>query len=408
MFSRVIRFTAIILLIALTIYLVIANASSVSLVLSPNLTLETPLGVVLVGAFLAGIVTASAVSFLASLRRAVRDRAMRAAHERERKDFEKLLDARAALVSGDLRKARILLERIVKTEPHNLLARLELVSCYEGLNEMDNALSLLDETRTRFPKRIEVLARAAELNEKAGNKTAALDNYQLIIAAAPTRQAVERAMNLAEELGHYGDALDFYNMLGNYEAQDPRDGARIAFKRITNWDNAAPEVLRDKLTALTKTFPQAVEANQYLATLLAREGRIKEAAQQMVKAAKAAGTPEAWHALTLFWLEHKQPENALSAARTAIAEVSREHRVAAELILAKLYLDLGRYEEADRLLNQIEQSLAQTRLQNGSGEKVRARLLAFRAISALNSQNTREASSLISELDSTLTTGAVC
>ena len=83
--------------------------------------------------------------------------------------------------------------------------------------EMDGAV---EAARLADPKNIEVLFRAAELNSRLKNKTAAIDNLALILAQFPSRQAAGLARALSEELGRYDDALEYQEQLEAMGSQE--------------------------------------------------------------------------------------------------------------------------------------------------------------------------------------------
>jgi tetratricopeptide (TPR) repeat protein len=353
MVTRIIRFLVVLLIVGGTIYLVLSNAQAIDLHLSPRFVVQTTVGVVLIASFLGGIFLASTISLLTSVRRQIRENRVKVAERQTRLDNDRYLEGRVLSLLGELTPARTLLEKLVRSSPQLLLPRLTLAEVYKRLGDSNRALKVLDETRALFPESIEVLYKSAEVNEALGNQVAALDNIKLLIQQRPYSFPTYKAMLLSESLGHLGEALDYYNKLGGSELQVPSDGARIAFKRIIDDNNNNEGSQHDKLIALTKRFPDALDAHLRLAQTAQQEGDVDKAAHHFLKAARITKNFDSWNTLVHFWLEVEKPEKAIAAARTAINELQGTAGGEARLLLTRLYLHYGHLDKADETLNQL-------------------------------------------------------
>ena len=79
------------------------------------------------------------------------------------------------------------------TTSEDIIARVELSRSLEGQGQAREALRVLEEARASDPKNVEVLFRAAELNQSLNNKTAAIDNLALVLCQHPNRRAAQSA-----------------------------------------------------------------------------------------------------------------------------------------------------------------------------------------------------------------------
>jgi tetratricopeptide (TPR) repeat protein len=353
------RFLMLALLVGAALYITLTNSDNATIKLGPNLTLTTYAGVIYIGVFALGCIAASVVALFFGLKGYLRERKLKAA-ERARQDFYKTFEkARNLMAGGDWAAARDLWEQIIHRDEENVIARVELSHCLEALHDRREALRVLDATRASSRASAEVLFRAADLNRKLGNKTAASDNLGLILHEAPTRKALELARDINEELGRIGDAVEFQNELEKigYASDDVAEARRrLNFAQIVS-ESQSETALREALSAFVKRNPTFVPALEKLASLELSRGNVEASAELLVKAAKASkGVLEKWQAVVDLWLHTTQgdftrrAERAIAAARSASQDTSGRDRLEAELLLIRTLLAANRFEEAERTI----------------------------------------------------------
>ncbi|MCB0311052.1 MAG: tetratricopeptide repeat protein [Bdellovibrionales bacterium] len=354
MISRINKFLVIGIVVALAIYIVIMNSATITLSLTPSLRFTANGGVIYISLFAAGVFFTGIVALFFGIKGYFREK--RLIHQdKVRKDFyHGMLLARSHLAAHDFSKARETWERLIKKDPTNILARVELSRSLEKAGEIREAIKVLDAARATDSQNIEVLFRAAELNIALGNKTVAIDNLALILYHYPNSRAVKLARDLSEELERFDDALEYQdrleNLLGDPSALK-RDRARIEFKRIIqNTQNNTSE-LENNLRAFVKKNPDFPPALQRLSSLEAESGKTEEAAKYLVRAAKEDDRPRYWLDAARLWLKVGQPDRAVSAARTATRDTKGIFRAESELSLIRLYISLNMLEDASRALD---------------------------------------------------------
>jgi thioredoxin-like negative regulator of GroEL len=276
------------------------------------------------------------------------------------------------MAGGDWAAARDLWEQIIHREEENVIARVELSRCLEALNDPREALRVLDSTRASSRSSAEVLFRAAELNRKLGNNTAASDNLGLILKTAPSRKALELARDINEELGRIGDAIEFQSELEKigYASDDTGDARRrLTFAQIVT-ESTSESALRDSLTGFVKRNPTFVPALEKLAALEISRADVETSAELLVKAAKAAkGDVSKWKAVVDLWLHATQgefsrrAERAIAAARSASQDTKGRVRLEAELLLIRTLLAANRFQDAERAIDALP-SLAERELKD--------------------------------------------
>jgi tetratricopeptide (TPR) repeat protein len=290
----------------------------------------------------------------------LRERKLRAT-DRSRQHFLNLFEkARNLMASGDWAAARDLWEQVIHRDPENVIARVELSRSLESLGDAPEALRVLDATRASSRSSAEVLFRAAELNRKLGNNTAAVDNLGLIISEAPRRKALELARDICSEMGKINEALIFQDELDRigYASEEPLD-ARRQLRLAQIVQNAQGETaLRDELLAFVKRNPSYTPAMEKLAHIELSRGNVEESAELLMKVAKESnGDLSKWRAVVTLWLNSVQGDfsrrshRAIAAARSATQRTSGRQRLEAELLVIETLLQANAFSDVEKALD---------------------------------------------------------
>jgi thioredoxin-like negative regulator of GroEL len=356
------RLIALALLIAVTLYITLTNSETATIKLGPNITVTTYAGVIYLGVFFIGCVTASVVALFFGFKSYLRERKLRAAARSHQLFFELFLKARSFMASEEWGAAQAIWEQILHQDPENTIARVELATCIEHRGDCREALSVLDAMRASNHMNAAVLFKAVELNRKLGNNTAARDNLALLVQEAPTKRALELARDIAEELGRIDDAMDYQRALekiGYVSEEMVAAKTRISFEQlIRSVENQ--NSLRETLTIFVKKHPTYVPALEHLADLEVSRGRLEEGAELLVKAAKLSeGDLSKWNTIIDLWLRSapgdfsRRAERALAAARSATQGLHGAKRLDAEFVVTKTLLAVNRAEDARTLLENL-------------------------------------------------------
>jgi tetratricopeptide (TPR) repeat protein len=355
MIRRFYKLIVLFLIVGIALYLVLLNRETVSLAISPSNRISGNAGVIYIGLFGLGVLCTSLVALFFGLKAWLREKKLQQ-QDRQRRDFyQGMSQARASLCAGEWGKAAEEWQALLKKDPTCTIARIELSRCLEGAGDLKEALKILEAARTADPQNIEVLFRVAELHLSADNKTAALDNLALIIYHHPNRRALRMARDLSEELKRPSDALEYQSRL---EALDPHGAdtlaarGRLELARLEA-EPLTEDELKPRLGSFVRQYPACIPAILKLARVEENAGDFEQAAQVLAKGGKAACSPELWLAAADLWARHKQPERALAAARVACRETRGLERLAAEINLTRLLLNLNMPEDAARTVEGI-------------------------------------------------------
>jgi lipopolysaccharide biosynthesis regulator YciM len=87
-------------------------------------------------------------------------------------------------------------------------------------------------------------------------------------------------------------------------------------------------------------------------------GQLDQATQHLFELAKLEDQPNDWQKLIELWLSRRDPEKAISAARSALKTASQGDKAeSAHLALVKLLIETGNFEEAEVELSKIKPTL---------------------------------------------------
>lgn len=363
MTRRILKIIAALLLIAVPTFIVVKNREVVPVYYAGETPISTSVGVLVLVVFLAGAFAASLVASVIGLFSWWENKKLRRKEQIRKAFYAALVDARSASASREWSRAKSLWQGILKKDPDNLIARLELSRVHQQLGELREGLAVIEVVRAQHPKNPELLFRSAELLERSGSLTAALDNLLPLLSNGFNARAAEMVIELHQKLGRWDDALEVWEQLDDHGIASVEKGARIKFNLLCGRAFASTEDELSALLEFIKKFPFFSPPYERLAQLYAEGGAPIEAAQTLLKGAKGGKSVELYRQAIDLFLEHpREHEKAVSAARSAIAVVPPESQIAARLLLASVCVRLERTEEAEVVLREMKDFCSTRRL----------------------------------------------
>jgi len=373
------RFLILAAIVAGALYITLTNSDSATIKLGPSLSLTTYAGVIYIAVFVLGCITASVVALFFGFKGYLRERRLRSA-DKARQSFLKIFErARSLMAGGDWAAARLQWEEIIGRDEDNVIARVELSHCIEQLGDDREALRVLDATRASSRASSEVLFRAASLNLKMGNRTAANDNLSFILATGPSHKALVMARDINEQMERFDEALRYHEELEQMGYGSPENSeirARILLGSMKK-DVTSEGAEREALVGFLKMYPQCVPALERFAELERKGGEIERAADVGAKCARlAAGDISRWRAVVDLWLHasqvdsNRRAERAISAAKAATKDARGRARVEAELLTIQTLLAVNHFQDAERLIDGFP-SLAERELGKAPADLMR-------------------------------------
>lgn len=360
MLSKIIKILLLVLVIALVTYIIVFNSSSVDVSVPPDLQIKNiNLGVVLISSFIIGAIFASLIAAYFSLISLFRQKRTESDVKAREKFITTLLEARTASAAHQWIKSKALWQSLAKKDPSKVLAKIETAKCLDAEGKNAEALKLIDEARAEAPGNIEVLFRAADLNLKVGNKTAALDNLNLINAADNIPRALKLSRDLAFDLKRYDEALKHNEKalaVGSVSDYEEFQCRALFYKLKNSFKAEQPE----SLSEYTKELRKFVKKHSHshlplieLAHIEEKAGNYESAAELLFKASLITGSSEYWHKSVKIWIDNSLPDRAIAAAKSAAKTTKGNARIDAEFDLIRVTLLLGKFDEAAGLLENI-------------------------------------------------------
>jgi tetratricopeptide (TPR) repeat protein len=347
---------AILTVVTLVILLVLQNSARVNFtLLLPQWKIEgINAGVLVIIAFSAGFLGASFLAAAYSLRGLWRELGL-IKKDKRREDFIQMLStARQASAVGNWEEAQAGWERVLKRDPENMIAKLEVARALRKTNQSNKSLELIEELRRETKDNSEVLIAAMELNEEMENLTAALDNAILLIKQQPSAKVLRKARDLAERLGRFEQAIDYHKQIPQLDNEDKYSDTLnklelqmlLADKAITN------DLIkkRDALKNFLASHPESSQGCYELAQAEQELGQHEDAAQSFFKAGKLSDCPGLWKKAIQVWLDSNNPAKALAAAKTACKSAEGKGRLYAELYLIRTLTSINMHDEAKQQL----------------------------------------------------------
>jgi len=361
MVSRITKLLLIFFIVALAAGIIVLNPAEVTVQLTPGNQFSAMGGVIFLVIFAAGMLLAATFWIFFGVKAYFRERSYQHQESQRQQFYRAILDARSALAVNDLEKAKHSWEKLVKKDPTDVIARVELSRSLEHGGQFREALKVLEAARASDPTNSEVLMRAAELNLGLNNKTAAIDNLALSLYHHPSRKAARLARDLSEDLDRIDDALEYHNKLkelSSNQAELLPDGNRIELKKLIK-ETEDPEELKKALARFIKKSGDFPPALCELAKLEAASGNTDQAAELLIKAARADNSRAYWFEAVKLWIDNGMSDRAIGAARTAIRNTEGKAKLRAELDLIRLLLDLHQFEEARKNLDSFAKTVDQ-------------------------------------------------
>lgn len=386
------------LIVTAALYVVILNRGDITIFLTPSNPVTANGGVVLLGAFTLGILCTTAISLFFGIKAWFRERKLLGQERARQVFYDGLLAARSALAGHNHEEAKAAWERIIRKDPTDIIARVELSKAYEQSGDLMQALKVVDAARVADPDNIEVLFRAAELNIALNNKTAAIDNLALILYHGMNRRAAELARDLSEELGRIQDAIEYHGKLSGVVDSRSYDAVslRLKYKQMMREVESDPQKMTERLHTFVKKHGEFAPALERLAEHYIQAGKADDAAQLLVRAARLSGTPSLWNQAQKLWISGRMPEKAIAAAKSARNDLEGANRINAELELVRTYLTLNMLSDAKSALDALPALMEREGVSQNMELFVRATVL--KGIFFFRSGDIRESAALWKEL----------
>ncbi|PLX81524.1 MAG: hypothetical protein C0616_04280 [Desulfuromonas sp.] len=282
--------------------------------------------------------------------------------EKKAKEIASLYrDGVVRLLSGDLKKARALLQKALDRDPQRIDSYLALASLSLQEGDQEAALQLLAKARQIDPKSLEVLFKLATSNEEIGREEEAKETYEAILAIeSDNRKAIRSLRELAIRNGDWREALELQKKVLKVAGKTKMDAEkqkmlplRYEVARL-DLEEGKADAARGELQSLAKDAPEFAPARVSLGDALLAMDRGKDAVAIWQEGYRKLGKSIFLARLEDYYMEAEDPASLLTFYRQELAQNADDMLL--RLFYGKFCLRLEMIEEAIEQLFTVENS----------------------------------------------------
>lgn len=271
------------------------------------------------------------------------------------------------LLSGDLKRARALLQKALDRDPKRVETYIAMASLHSQEGSPADGLAQLRKAREIDPHSREVLFKTAALQEEQGQDEGAISTYQELVGLErDNRKALRCLRDLYIKHGRWKDALETQRRLIKAGPDPSRQAEEKELLLYLRYEVArlalsekAIDLARSELKDIVRQAPDFTPAWVTLGDVFAAQGQGDEAIGIWQKGYLAQGKSIFLSRLEDFFLNREDPSSLLSFYRNSLLE--RSHDLILRLFYGKLCLRLEMIEEALDQFQAIEGSGLETR-----------------------------------------------
>ena len=266
------------------------------------------------------------------------------------------------LLSGDLKKARMLLQKAMDRAPRNVDIYIAMASLHSQEGNPAEGLVMLAKARELEPKSREVLFKTAAIQEEMGHDEDAMEAYlELINLEKDNRKALRNLRDLYIKHERWEEALETQRKVlktgpGANRMQEEKEKLlylryEMAGKLIADNDiDSAKSELKDVI----RQMPEFTPARVTLGDAYVAQNRETEAVKTWQEGYLKLGKSVFLERLEDYYLEREDPSSLLNFFRETTAK--RGEDLVLRLFYGKLCLRLEMVDEALEQLQAIESS----------------------------------------------------
>jgi len=348
-------------MVCLVAYFSWLNPAAVEFRFTPARSFQAPLGVLMILAFIVGVLLVLTMVMIQAGRRAFA--AWR--QERQQRRTERLEDwearGRDLIWNGEHQQGRSLLQKAWQRRPQNTHALLALACSYRDTGELERARQLLHEAADEHNLNPEVLLALAEAHGAVGDRAGALTVLERLRALRPESPRVLRALRDAyTDAQRWADAAAVQETVLK-QVRDPDQGVRerttltaLRYQAAIHLGDAAGRV--EALEALADSRGGSVPVWVSLGDALVAHGRPDEASVVWERGLRTQPRTVFVERLASIATEQRHRERLHVVLRKLRSDQIRADMV--HLLLAQLYLQDGDAEQAAREIEALQNPAA--------------------------------------------------
>ncbi len=325
-----------------------------------GLTFPTP--IIIIGAILVGLLLGNGLHILSIIGHSFshwrRDMGQKKAQETNTIYREGV----GRLLSGDLKKARVLLNKALDRDPKRVDTLIALANLAGQEGNSTESLALLRKASDLDPKSLEVLFKTAAIQEETGHDDDAMASYQeLISKEKDNRKALRSLRDLYIKQNRWKDALESQRQVlkagpGANRVAEEKElllylRYEVAGQAISN---GSPDDAISELKDILRQESEFVPAHVSLGDAYVAMNRGEDAVKTWQNGYKKLGKGVFLERLEDYFMQREDPSSLLNFFRSQVLEQGDD--LMFRLFYGKLCLRLEMIDEAKNQLQAVESS----------------------------------------------------
>lgn len=266
------------------------------------------------------------------------------------------------LISGDLKKARGLLNKALDRDPRRVDTLIAMASLSSQEGNSAEGLELLRKAGEIDPKSMEVLFKTAVLQEETGQGDDAITSYQSLLALEKdNRKALRSLRDLYLKDDRWQEALEIQRQVlkvgpgANRVAAEKELLLYLRYEVARNAiSNGSPEDAKSELKDILRQKPDFAPAHVSLGDAYAAMNHGNDAVKAWQEGYKKLGKGVFLERLEDYFMEREDPSSLLNFFRSLVLEQGDD--LIFRLFYGKLCLRLEMVDEAKEQLQAVESS----------------------------------------------------
>ncbi|MBN1958741.1 MAG: tetratricopeptide repeat protein [Desulfuromonadales bacterium] len=265
------------------------------------------------------------------------------------------------LLSGDLKKARTLLQKAVDRDPQRVDSHLALASVALQEGNTQEGIDLLQKARDLDPKGLEVLFKLATTFEEAGRLEEAMGIYkELLSSDGDNRKAMRALRDIQMDLGAWQEALELQKKIIKVSSGPKADTEKTTLLHLRyevarqNFENGERDLAIETCRDIIKKDAGFTPARVTLGDAYRQAGRNEEAVRIYQDGYKALKKSVFLARLEDHYLHAEDPAALLAFYRSQMQADAED--LLLKLYLGRLCLRLEMVDEAMQHLTDLETS----------------------------------------------------
>jgi lipopolysaccharide biosynthesis regulator YciM len=343
------------------------NPHDVTIHLFGGQDLTYPVAFVVIGGILIGLILGFGAHFYSALHSWWKNWKLDRTEKQKREVGAIYQEGVDCLLSGDLKKARTLLQKALERDPKRVETYIALANLNSQEGNPAEGLVQLRKARELDPQSREVLFKTASLQEEQGQDEGAIATYQELVGLErDNRKALRSLRDLYVKHRRWKDALEAQRLIFKAGPDTSRlaeekekllflryEVARLALKE------GAIDLAKAELKDVIRQLPDFTPAWVSMGDALAAQGRGDDAIKTWQDGYVAQGKSIFLSRLEDYYMNREDPSTLLSFYRSILLE--RSHDLMVRLFYGKLCLRLEMVEEALDQFQEIEGAGLETR-----------------------------------------------